>query len=302
MQLNTIRLLILTCFFLACTYPVLAADPAFETMWGSYGNDKGQFKYPTGICVDPNTGYVYVADSGNGRIQYFGENGTYIGKWGGNGTENGLFINPQGIAYNPIGDTIYVVDSGNNRIQYFNSIGKYIGKWGKSGSSEGEFSNPYGIATGHNLYLFVTDTNNKRVQYFDHTGYFLSEWKGESPSSLTSLRGIAVNITNYNIYVVDSGINQGEYFSSKGKFLDMYPIQKGITEVAIDPNGYVYHAGTDGYIYYYTQEGKYIGKWGGPGKGQGQFNGIGGMVIIPFKKTLYVVDTGNSRIQRFHLP
>jgi len=45
-------------------------DGNFITQWGSEGNADGQFNYPTGVALDA-VGGVYVADSGNNRIQKF---------------------------------------------------------------------------------------------------------------------------------------------------------------------------------------------------------------------------------------
>ena len=43
-----------------------------------------------GVAVD-SSGNVYVADSGNNRIQKFDSNGTFITKWGSTGTADGQF-------------------------------------------------------------------------------------------------------------------------------------------------------------------------------------------------------------------
>lgn len=45
-------------------------DGTFITKWGKYGTCKGEFNYPSSLAVDSFTD-VYVADSGNGRIQVF---------------------------------------------------------------------------------------------------------------------------------------------------------------------------------------------------------------------------------------
>jgi uncharacterized protein YjiK len=64
-------------------------DPsgAYVTQWGSYGDcaiscSDGQVKAPTGIAVD-DSGHVFVADTGNNRIEEFSaSDGTFIRKWG----------------------------------------------------------------------------------------------------------------------------------------------------------------------------------------------------------------------------
>ena len=44
----------------------------FLAQWGSFGDGNGQFNFPDGIAVDA-AGHVYVADTGNYRIQVFGD-------------------------------------------------------------------------------------------------------------------------------------------------------------------------------------------------------------------------------------
>ena len=64
------------------------------------------------------SGNVYVADTGNNRIQKFDSSGTFPAKWGNNGSADGEFYYPHGVASDTT-DSIYVADSGNNRIQKF---------------------------------------------------------------------------------------------------------------------------------------------------------------------------------------
>jgi DNA-binding beta-propeller fold protein YncE len=75
------------------------------------------------------TGSVYVADTGNNRIQQFSHNGTFISTWGSEGNTNGQFIGPAGIAVNPMTGSVYVADTGNNRIQQFSHKGTFINTW-----------------------------------------------------------------------------------------------------------------------------------------------------------------------------
>jgi DNA-binding beta-propeller fold protein YncE len=48
-----------------------------------FGTGNGQFDFPRGIEIDPK-GNVFVADSGNDRIQKFTNTGKYIRQWNGN--------------------------------------------------------------------------------------------------------------------------------------------------------------------------------------------------------------------------
>ena len=77
---------------------------------------------------------MYVADSGNNRIQKFRNDGTFIRKWGTEGSVNGQFKFPTHLAIGSSGN-VYVVDSNNDRIQVFNNGGTFIRTWGSAGTA-----------------------------------------------------------------------------------------------------------------------------------------------------------------------
>jgi DNA-binding beta-propeller fold protein YncE len=72
---------------------------------------------PHGIAVDKE-GSVYVADTGNTRIQKFSTDGRFIAKWGSSSTADGQFNEPKSVAVDRLG-RLYVADSGNHRVQVF---------------------------------------------------------------------------------------------------------------------------------------------------------------------------------------
>lgn len=53
------------------------------------------------------------------------------------------------------------------------------------------------------------------------------------------------------------------------------------------------------YVYVYEKNGKFVKRFGGPGRENGKFYGPKG--IFYYKGFLYIVDTGNNRIQRFDI-
>ena len=61
---------------------------------------------------------MYVADSGNNRVQKFDSNGNFISKFGTYGTGDGQFINPVDIAVDS-SDNVYVDDSLNSKVQIY---------------------------------------------------------------------------------------------------------------------------------------------------------------------------------------
>ena len=113
---------------------------------GAPGSAAGQFSYPRAVAVDTE-GRIYVADSGNNRVQVFSADGTFLRQWGslckldtGEGCVSGgdgQFNEPWGIAVGQDG-SVYVSDTWNHRIQRFTSEGQFVSKWGAFGSTGGE--------------------------------------------------------------------------------------------------------------------------------------------------------------------
>jgi tripartite motif-containing protein 71 len=80
-------------------------------MWGSEGENEGQFKEEHGIDFD-SSGNILVADSYNSRIQKFSPDGKFINTWGSRGIQHDQLLLPQDIAVDQKGN-IYISDAGN---------------------------------------------------------------------------------------------------------------------------------------------------------------------------------------------
>jgi tripartite motif-containing protein 71 len=99
---------------------------SFIDKWDSEGSEKGQLKGPHSIDVDSNNGLVYVADSGNNRVQKFSADGQFIAAWGAEGSGNGQFKNLHDVTVDPSGKFVYILELGNNhRVQKFSADGKF---------------------------------------------------------------------------------------------------------------------------------------------------------------------------------
>jgi len=106
-------------------------DGSLINAWGKYGKGDGEFGLGHHIDIDiDKDGMVFVADSGNHRIQYFTANGTYIGKWGQSGSTKGKFSGEMAITI-ATDDTVYILDVQDDpmiisRIQKFSRVGDFI--------------------------------------------------------------------------------------------------------------------------------------------------------------------------------
>ena len=88
------------------------------------GGGNRRFRNPRGIALD-RAGNVYVADTGNHRVQVFSDDGAFLRKWGSMGSGDAQFSSPDGIALDIVGN-VYVADTGNDRVQVFSPTGEFL--------------------------------------------------------------------------------------------------------------------------------------------------------------------------------
>jgi streptogramin lyase len=277
-------------------------------IWGSSGAGNGQFNNPSGICAD-NYGNIYVADTGNHRIQKFDADGNFILKWGANGTGDGYFNYPRGLAADAQGN-VYVADCNNSRVQKFDSSGKFIHKWGSAGAGDGYFCNPCGVAVDSQGNVYVSDYGNHRVQKFDANGNFILKWgsSGSGSGQFTSAFGIAADGQG-SVYVVDYSstypvVGRVQKFTSSGNFTAQWGTYGSAngqfynpSGVAVDNQGYIYVSDSCR-VQKFDASGKLIRVWGDPVGGQ-IFSPAGG--TIDSQGYVYIVDPDpyHNCVQKF---
>ncbi len=98
---------------------VFSGDLVPAGVWGEAGADVGELDGAQGVAVD-RYGRVYVADTGNCRVQVFDSSGTCLGQFGAAGDAEGHFLEPTDVAVAPTGDNdIYVLDTGRHVVLKF---------------------------------------------------------------------------------------------------------------------------------------------------------------------------------------
>ena len=165
---------------------------------GGWGSGRRPFNNPDGIAISPITGQVYIADSGNYRIQVLNPDLTFSHSFGKRGSANGQFQFPFDIAIDSQG-LVYVADFGNNRIQKFTPNGKFVAQFGSKGSGPGQLKYPHGITidTAGTGLVYVSEESNHRVSVFTSDGVFVSSFGREgsnidqfkNPAGLTFDKG-----------------------------------------------------------------------------------------------------------------
>jgi DNA-binding beta-propeller fold protein YncE len=137
------------------------------TQWGGNGTGPGQFAYPAGIATDA-AGNVYVADTGNLRVEVFDPGGGFVTQW----PTQGCCHNPAdliavgGIAYVAVGDPGFV--------EVYTTSGTFLSQWSITLADEAGSSQPTGIAMDAAGALYISDEFNRRVKKFTTSGVLLS--------------------------------------------------------------------------------------------------------------------------------
>lgn len=274
-------------------------------VWGTNGKGNGQFNLPGGIDVD-SAGNIYVADSGNDRVQKFAGDGTFLAQWGAFGSGTGQFFSPKGVAVDSFGN-VYIADNGNHRIQKFMSDGAFLAQWGGKGSGNGQFNYPTDVAVDSAGHVYVVDSENHRIQKFESDGTYLAQWgvNGAGNGQFKKPYGVTVDCVG-NVYVADSENYRIQKFTSDGVYLAQwgtsgfgdgkfgYPCN-----VAADSAGNIYVADLYNYrIQKFTGDGDFLAKWGSQGSGAEQF-GWPVFIAIDSAQNVFVSDAVNHRIQKF---
>ena len=123
---------------------IMDLDEGYYGIFGSFGEDEGQFTWPNSIAIDKEQ-RVFVSDDYMNRISVMSIGGDFIARWGDAGAGDGQLDGPNGLAFNSDNELL-VGDHRNNRIQRFTTEGEFLGKFGEAGSGEGQFNLPWGIS------------------------------------------------------------------------------------------------------------------------------------------------------------
>jgi len=208
---------------------VLGADSTFAfsfltfiDSFGSPGSGAGQFQTPVGVAVQESGGAIYVADSGNARVQKFNSKTNFIAAWGWGvadgrarseictsncqagiaGSGRGQFSNPRSIAVGnapgPSKNKVFVGDWGNNTVLKFDADGNFQASIDGSNTPQGHFVDLRGVAVDQNGHLWIVDGAN--VNEFDAKGNFVQQWANPFGSSTLA---IAVDSDNGAVYLTN---------------------------------------------------------------------------------------------------
>lgn len=278
--------------------------------WGTRGNGQKQFEFPKGVALD-GEGNLFVADTGNHRIQKLKSDASFIHAWGGQGTGNSEFNQPRGVAVDSDGNVI-VADWGNNVVKVFDNNGNFVRTIGADDTKGPLLTGPVAVAVGKNGNIYVTNSGTSEIISFTLDGLWAGDrWGGVGTGNgkFQSPIGVAVDRSNDDVYVVDAGNFRVQRFNSAGGYEAQWGHQATDTDgfddpfgVAVDRDGSIYIADRGvNRVTKFSRHNQLLAGFAGAaiGGGDGTFlRSPAGIAVAP-DFTTYVVDSGNHRIRVF---
>jgi sugar lactone lactonase YvrE len=142
---------------------------------GVSGNSDQLLNGPYGLYLDEQNSYLYIADTGNNRIQRYrlgtAANGTTVAGGNGPGSNSNQLNGPHGVYVSKNNGDIYIADRANNRIQLWSSGASsgvtIAGVSGMNGVDATMLNSPVGVIMNMNeTFLYVSDRGNNRAQRY----------------------------------------------------------------------------------------------------------------------------------------
>ncbi len=221
------------------------------------GGDGNALKAPRGIAV--HEGVVYVADTGNDRIQLFGVNGVFLQTLELSASQSPAeskeipykLKQAVDIALDSVGQ-IYVLDAGDSQVKVYAPSGRYL----KSLPSVGK---PVALGVAEDG-VYVADDTTQVISKFDFEGKLAYTFgsKGEGKSQFKKIAGIAVekgqqvfigdqDKSLVNAFLTVAGTKQEVVPKAAGrasvKWLASIPVEA--TQLAGDGKGTIYAISKD---------------------------------------------------------
>jgi hypothetical protein len=328
------RHLVLACGLMLLLVAVLwAAGPAhalnthaFSSSFGSSGAGDGQLSLAanSGVAVSNTTHDVYVADTGNARVDQFDATGVFVRAFGADvggagvnvctsgcvagtpGVGAGAFLAPTFVAVDNSGGAsagdVYVADTGDNVVTKFSAAGVLISAWGTGGQLDGSTaaSGPFGplagIAVDAAGTLDVFDTNTRMFEFADN---------GTFATTFTTARGTAANglgvDASGNFFKVN-GSPTVEKFTADGTDIGQVTGSTA-TGLAVDAVSGDLYTDTGTGIEHYTFPRCAPGSFAGCDPvdvfGSANLTAGAGVALDPTSGTIYAADAGSQQIAVF---
>ncbi len=305
---------------------------AAVAVYGTLGSGTGNFKTPTGIAIDPTTGNVFVADSGNNRVVELAVSAGHVTPTPVATFTDG-FNQPYGVASN--NGLLAVADRGNNRVVVLNendgTEATTINGSDVTGGGVTNLFHPENVAFTPAGNLDIADTYNDRILTYSLTTG--GGGGGTGPLVAPTYSNTLVSPGQADMYPVDVTNNSQYYFVLDAGNYRIIAVNRTTNNIdcqigglqgngpgqmgdarALDydaANGDLYLADTpNNRVEIFTFSASacasnsptaftYLTQFGAKGTGNGMFSQAYGVAVDTVNNWIYVVD-GAGRVEKFN--
>jgi len=213
-------------------------DAPPEDMYvGGSGSAAGQFARPRGLAYD-RAGIVYVADTGNDRIQTFSSSGNLLATFDGAAAGEGQFAAPTGVAVTSTGSVVVAAGA---RLLVLAPAGAFERELTTTDLASPDWID---VAVDLDDSVYALDAASGRIAVFrtDGTGATFGDAVADGP--LSGPTGLAVR--NGTVAVADPGNARIAVFDAAGALIRAIPVAEWLgvevpeADVAIDDGGTIW--------------------------------------------------------------
>jgi sugar lactone lactonase YvrE len=270
----------------------------YDLRFGMGGTAPGEFQNPNGLAVGQD-GLIYVADTGNGRIDVFSPAGEALGARGRRGSADDEFSALCAVAAAPQRH-VFGLDCATHWIKRFDNSGHWLGNLG----GPTHLAAPTALAVSPDGSVLVADADQQAILRFAPRGTFLTRagTAGAGPGQFVRPDAVAVGADG-TIYVVDSASTRVERFSAQLAYELQWSLPQRRAGVAIavaDAGaGAVYVTDpAQGHVQRYTPDGR--AEWTVGAAANDPFRLIRPTAVATDTTgNVYVVDAGRNQIFRY---
>eukprot|EP00731_Ephydatia_muelleri_P033424 Em0029g30a len=158
---------------------------------GSSGSGDGQFSSPFSIPIKGDV--LYVADTGNHRVQKLTSSGKFLHKFGKEGSGQGQFNAPRAAIIDS-NNKLIVSDFKNHTIQIFNANGGWLLTIDGNSSGNHSFQYPWGLALDPQGNIHVAAFGSNTIKVFTKEGVYVRMYGDPKHPS-----GIAIDDEGYSL-------------------------------------------------------------------------------------------------------
>jgi fibronectin type 3 domain-containing protein len=168
---------------------------------GTAGSRNGELDDPEDLAIS-STGIIFVADTGNHRVQVFSGGGVFLKEI--RNDVSGKLDEPVAVALDPQ-NGLYVLDKGRSAVSIYSPKGEPLGVVRERADGKAIFEKPADLMATHDE-LFVLDSN--RVKVFSHTGQFVRSFASGGNGLGELEEPVAITATGDTTFVISERGNK----------------------------------------------------------------------------------------------